>query len=121
MTRLISGVYRNLKKPVQGEIFTAIEVPDSIYKLEIVAVSKNWDKIEDPELADDPDWFATDVHDDYIWDGRYHAPPDVYEEFAQLIIKQRKTECSSYEQFILKFRADIERAKKLIQLKPTEP
>jgi hypothetical protein len=74
MKRLENGAYRNLKKPSEGEIFTAIEVPDSIYKLEIVAVSKNWDKIEDPELAGGPDWLTTDVHDDYIWEGWYYTP-----------------------------------------------
>ena len=80
MKRLENGVYRNLKKPVEGEIFISIEVPDSIYKLEIVAVSKNWEKIEDHELADGPDWFTTDVHDDYIWEGWYYTRKSIFEE-----------------------------------------
>jgi hypothetical protein len=69
------GAYRNLKKPVEGEKFIAIEVSNSVYQLEVVAVSKNWDKIEDPELADGPDWFTTCVAENYVWEGWYYAAP----------------------------------------------
>ena len=63
--RSVNGVFRKLTNPYEGEIFIAIEVPDSVYELKIVAVSEDRTKITDPELAKGPDWYTTDVHDEY--------------------------------------------------------
>ena len=41
--------------------FTEREVSDGVYSLDIVAVSSDWTRIEDPETAEGPDWFTTDV------------------------------------------------------------
>lgn len=51
-------VYRNVDMDVK---FTDIEVSDDVYTLDVVAVSKDLTKIEDPALAEGPDWFTTDV------------------------------------------------------------
>ena len=43
--------------------FTEREVSDDVYSLDMVAVSSDWTRIEDPETAEaeGPDWFTTDV------------------------------------------------------------
>lgn len=61
-------VYRNVDMDVK---FTDIEVSDDVYTLDVVAVSKDLTKIEDPAMAEGPDWFTTDVTDNFFEPGHF--------------------------------------------------
>lgn len=54
---------RVCRKITPGFKFTKLEVSDEVYRLDIVAVSLDWTRIEDPVTAEaeGPDWFTTDV------------------------------------------------------------